>query len=68
MDMMMPNLDGAATIKRLQTINPEVKVIVTTGLLDHQTKALLSDDIKICLPKPYTLKQILIALREIIGS
>ena len=34
-DWMMPGMDGAATVRSLKQINPAVKVIVSTGLVEE---------------------------------
>jgi CheY-like chemotaxis protein len=31
-DMMMPSMDGATTIRTLQKINPQIKIIAVSGL------------------------------------
>ncbi|MFN7926615.1 MAG: PAS domain S-box protein [Blastocatellia bacterium] len=38
-DMMMPQLDGVATIRELKKLHPHLKVIATSGLTDHQKLA-----------------------------
>ena len=55
LDMMMPSLDGTATIRNLQYINPQVKIIVTSGLMVEMTNT----NIKAFLSKPYTPQELL---------
>ncbi len=63
-DMMMPVMDGKATIKALKTLNPEVKIIAVSGLknktLDNET------DVKSFLPKPYKTDILLETLNNIL--
>jgi CheY-like chemotaxis protein len=39
MDMMMPQMDGASTITILQRINPDVRIIATSGVGEYAAKA-----------------------------
>lgn len=66
-DMMMPNLDGITAIRTLQKMNPQVKIIATSGLLTNSQLA-LEADIKTFLLKPYTTGQLLQTLTEILGD
>ncbi len=56
MDMMMPNLDGPSTAKILRKMNPEVKIIGTSGLASSE-KAL--ENCNDFLLKPYTAEKLL---------
>jgi two-component system cell cycle sensor histidine kinase/response regulator CckA len=58
--MMMPSMDGPTTIRTLQKINPQVKIIAVSGLAssDKLTKA-AGTGIKTFLSKPYTTKELL---------
>ena len=66
-DMMMPIMDGSATIHALQRLNPEVKVIASSGLTDNR-KALeaAQSGVKSFLTKPYTAEKLLTTLAEIL--
>ncbi len=66
MDMMMPNLDGATTISTLKSLNPLVKIIATSGLLENK-KLALDADVKTFLLKPYTIRQLLQILMELLS-
>ncbi|MDZ8052922.1 MAG: PAS domain S-box protein [Aulosira sp. ZfuVER01] len=63
-DLMMPNLDGLTAIRAMQLINPQVKVIPTSGLPASAQKALPAN-IKTFLLKPYTLEELLNAINSI---
>ncbi|HSF74221.1 MAG TPA: ATP-binding protein, partial [Microcoleus sp.] len=65
MDMMMPNLDGISAIRALQTINPRVNIIATSGLVANR-KLALDANVKTFLLKPYTIAQLLQMLTEIL--
>jgi hypothetical protein len=65
MDMIMPNLDGVTTIGILKKMNPEVKIVATSGILDNKQLALQADA-QTFLLKPYTISQLLKILNEVI--
>ncbi len=65
-DMMMPGIDGLTTIRTLQKMNPFVKVITSSGLVESKQLAQASG-IKTFLSKPYTVKQLLQTLNSILG-
>jgi nitrogen-specific signal transduction histidine kinase/CheY-like chemotaxis protein len=69
MDMMMPYLDGAATIRALRKLNPGIKIIASSGLSanDKGVEA-ANEGVKIFLMKPYTAEKLLKALAETLGS
>jgi PAS domain S-box-containing protein len=69
MDMMMPYLDGAATIRALQKLDPDIKIIASSGLSanDKGVEA-ANEGVKIFLMKPYTAEKLLNALAETLGS
>ncbi len=67
-DVMMPFMDGPATIRALQKMNPQVKIIASSGLAENaRTVDAAFTAVKIFLPKPYTAEKLLNALAEIIG-
>ncbi len=67
MDMMMPSMDGYTAIRNLQTLNPQVKVIATSGLA---SKSQLNEKsgirIKAFLSKPYTMKELLDTIHKVV--
>ncbi|MFQ4140924.1 response regulator [Chlorogloeopsis sp. ULAP02] len=59
-DMLMPSMDGLTTIRTLQKINPNVKVIAVSGLASaDKVNAATDIGVKAFLSKPYTAKQLL---------
>ena len=66
-DMMMPKKDGAETIRALRSLDPNVKIIIMTGMR-------IPDDIRIediqsvegVLQKPYTAEKLLGMLQEVL--
>ncbi|MEK6301889.1 MAG: PAS domain S-box protein [Acidobacteriota bacterium] len=64
-DMMMPYLDGVATIRALQKIDPKVRIIASSGLADSEKASeAASVGVKIFLSKPYTADELLGAVAE----
>jgi CheY-like chemotaxis protein len=53
LDMMMPCMDGSSTIRVLQKIDPQVKIIAVSGLGSNPKMIeLIGKDIKTLLPSP----------------
>ena len=68
-DLMMPFLDGAATVRVLQKINPMVKVIVASGLASDDYNARnKSSNVQGFLAKPYTAEKLLTTLSEVLNA
>jgi PAS domain S-box-containing protein len=62
-DMMMPVMDGAATVEALVRINPSVKIIVVSGLEIAKSVRMRVYDF---LPKPYTALILLRMVRDVL--
>jgi two-component system, cell cycle sensor histidine kinase and response regulator CckA len=66
-DMMMPFMDGPATIRALQRLNPQVKVIAASGLAANDKAAeAQSVGVKTFLSKPYTAEKLLTTIAELL--
>lgn len=67
-DMMMPVMDGAATIRALLRLKPETKIIAASGLATKgvEAEAASSGTVRRFLPKPYTAGTMLRALRDVL--
>jgi signal transduction histidine kinase len=69
MDMIMPVLDGPATIQMLASMNPEVRIIATSGKQSNQQVAkTISPTVKSFLPKPYNSETLLRAVASTLGA
>jgi PAS domain S-box-containing protein len=66
MDLMMPTLDPETTVRTLQTINPDVKIILMSGL-DANEEVLQTDNLGVqaFIAKPFTMQALLHILRRI---
>lgn len=68
-DMMMPFMDGPATIRALREMNPAVKIIAASGLTArHKPGEGSLEGVKVFLNKPYTAEKLLKALAETLKS
>jgi two-component system, cell cycle sensor histidine kinase and response regulator CckA len=68
-DMMMPSMDGPTTIRVLQKINPQVKIIGVSGLVsNHKMIELVGNSVTTFLPKPYTSNELLKQLQAVLSS
>lgn len=68
-DMVMPFMDGQATIRALQRMNPEVRIIAASGLTTGQRAGEAAlEGVRIFLSKPYTAEKILKALALVLKS
>ena len=69
MDILMPVMNGVDTTRALQHINPQVKVIATSGYQSNTSMNALRDlGVTHFLPKPYTAETILQKLRGVIAE
>jgi PAS domain S-box-containing protein len=67
-DMMMPVMDGAATIRALMRLNPTVRIIAASGLISKAADAeSAGEGVKHFLPKPYTAGTMLRALHMVLS-
>jgi len=68
-DMMMPFMDGPATIRALRKMNPAIKIIAASGLTaDHKPGEASLEGVKIFLTKPYTAEKLLKALAQVLKA
>jgi two-component system cell cycle sensor histidine kinase/response regulator CckA len=68
-DMVMPYLDGAATIRALRKLNPDVKIIASSGLAANDKLFEDADvGVRTFLSKPYSAEKLLRALSEILAA
>jgi PAS domain S-box-containing protein len=63
-DVMMPYMDGPVTIRALQKLNPNVKIIASSGLAENSK----IEGVKAFLPKPYTAEKLLNTIAEVIDQ
>lgn len=68
-DMMMPIMDGTATVRALQEIDPLVKVICVSGLSSKPNLAEAGQaNVQATLRKPYSPTKLLTTLRQVLST
>lgn len=68
-DIMMPVMDGVAMIFALRTLNPEIKIIVLSGLLEnYQISELAATGAIELVDKPFTSRKLLFAVASTLKS
>lgn len=68
-DMMMPIMDGTATVRALQEIDPLVKVICVSGLSSKPNLAEAGQaNVQATLRKPYSPTKLLTTLRQVLAT
>jgi CheY-like chemotaxis protein len=68
-DMHMPIMDGPATIVALKSINPEVKIIGSSGLTVNSGAVRAANaGVHHFIPKPYTAEKMLRTLRALLDN
>jgi PAS domain S-box-containing protein len=68
-DMVMPFMDGPATIRALQRMNPKVRIIAASGLGTGQRAGEgVLEGVAVSLNKPYTAEKLLKTLAQVLRS
>ena len=64
-DVVMPEMDGPTLLRTLRSRNPDLKIIFVSGYAEDAFAKSLSEDEKFeFLPKPFTLAQLVAAVKE----
>jgi two-component system cell cycle sensor histidine kinase/response regulator CckA len=68
LDMILPDENGAATYKVLKRINPDIKVLVSTGYgTDDNVRQILNDRQNGLIQKPFKFKRHCLRSRSILS-
>jgi len=69
LDLIMPNLSGKEAFERLRQINPDIKVVISTGYAkDGVLEPLLDNKANGFIKKPYKIQNMARVVRSAIGS
>ena len=69
LDMIMPDLEGGKTFDELKGVNPEVKVILSTGYsLNEEAKGIMQRGCQAFMQKPFNVYTLSRTVREVIDS
>ncbi|MCS0496135.1 response regulator [Ancylobacter sp. MQZ15Z-1] len=67
-DVVMPEMDGPSLLKELRAANPDIKVIFMSGYAEEAFAKNLPEGADFgFLPKPFTLKQLIEAVKKSMG-
>lgn len=59
LDMIMPDMGGSEAYDRMKEINPDVKVLLSSGYsIDSQVKKILEGGCDAFIQKPFTMKEL----------
>ena len=68
-DMVMPLMDGPRTIRALRKLNPQAKIIASSGhLTDSQTVPSRDLAVEAIITKPYTAEKLLHVIHQVLSS
>ena len=65
-DMRMPDMHGAEVIRALRAINPDVRIVAMSGVVDINAKLNEQPGRLAYLPKPMTSSELLRALQSVL--
>ncbi len=69
LDMTMPEMDGETAFRELRAIDPEARIVVTSGFSAHMCSIPFAGDRRIAfLEKPYTLETMTDRVRSILAA
>lgn len=69
LDMIMPEMSGDETYAGMKEINPDVKVLLSSGYsIDGQATGILNRGCKGFIQKPFKIKELSEKLREILDA
>jgi len=69
LDMIMPDMSGGDTYDRLKEINPEIKVLLSSGYsINGQATEILERGCDGFIQKPFSMKQLSRKIREILNK
>jgi len=69
LDMIMPNISGSHTYDRMKEINPDIKVLLSSGYsIDGQATDILNRGCSGFIQKPFTINELSAAIRQILAK
>jgi len=69
LDMIMPSMGGGETYDKLKEIDPSIKVLLSSGYsINGQAKEILKRGCNGFIQKPFTLREVSKAIREVLGK
>ena len=69
LDLTMPQMDGQETFRELRTLDPGVRVVMSSGYTEQEATAHFSDEyLAGFLQKPYTMAELIEQLRAVLSG
>ncbi len=69
LDLTMPGISGAECFSAMKTINPECRVMITSGhAIDHETNELLANGVLAFLQKPFEIESLIRTVQKVLAS
>nr|WP_319396221.1 ATP-binding protein [uncultured Desulfobacter sp.] len=69
LDLIMPVMDGKETFHRIQELDPDIKILISSGVnMDEETKELLCDGRHHFMQKPFSMDRFSKAVRRILDQ
>jgi sensor domain CHASE-containing protein/nitrogen-specific signal transduction histidine kinase/ActR/RegA family two-component response regulator len=69
LDIVMPNMGGGEAYDRMREINPDIKVVLSSGFpIDGEAAEILERGCDGFIQKPFKMKQLSQAIREVLGT
>jgi len=69
LDMIMPNMSGGEVYDRMKEINPDIKVLLSSGYsIDGQATDILSRGCNGFIQKPFTINELSVAIRQVLDK
>jgi two-component system cell cycle sensor histidine kinase/response regulator CckA len=69
LDMVMPKMDGGETYEKLKDIDPDIKVLLSSGYsIDGQASKILSRGCDGFIQKPFDIKSLSLEIRKILDN
>lgn len=69
LDMIMPDIGGGETYDKLKKIDPEVKVLLSTGYsINGQASEIMERGCNGFIQKPFNVKQLSLKIRDVLNS
>ena len=66
LDLIMPEMDGKETYRRMKTINPNIKIILISGYsVDKEVQLFSNNNKQIYLQKPFDRNELLQAIEQL---
>ncbi|HET6566783.1 MAG TPA: response regulator [Rhodothermales bacterium] len=66
-DLMMPYMDGIATIRALKNMRPELPIIAASGMTGNKSREAVQVGAHVCLAKPFTAEKLCSVLNELLN-